>query len=206
MEGQSGAGLVGVEVEECVVLNSDEVMGGRWTAAEVTLDEVVHMVGDEIPCYAHRLGHLERGFECFPVCWRDSVDSKSDTHKNQCGVEIACLRCSDLVYFVLVDIWTICVDIYAESRVLVLVCESPEIVVNTKVWIDQPMERITPHTVYIVLSPKDRTIHPDVSHRLKLHVQQIDVPRMEPLDRPQTRIEADAPRPPSRRFSSLLPC
>lgn len=71
---------MGVEVEEGVVLDSDEVVGGGWAAAVVMLVLIVRRRRLDLPCYAYGLGHLERRFECFPVGWCDSVDSEPDSY------------------------------------------------------------------------------------------------------------------------------
>lgn len=201
MEGQGGAGLVGVEVEEGVVLDADEVVGGGWATAVVMLVLIMRNRGMDMPCYAYRLGQLERCFECFPVGWRNSVDSKPDTHEDESWTEAACLCCGDLVDFVLVDIWAICVNVYTETRFLVLVRESSEVLSALSPKSTKARKKL--HTVYIVLLPKDQTIRLGAFRKLKLHAQRIDVRKMVLSDRLQIAIGAYALPLLSRLFSNL---
>lgn len=91
--------------------NSGRRMGGR--CGDVSFDRAKKR-GD-VPCYAYRLRHLERCFECFPVGWCDSVDSEPDSYEDESWIEAACLCCGDLVDLVLVHIWTVCINVYTES-------------------------------------------------------------------------------------------
>jgi hypothetical protein len=77
-----------------------------------------------VPCYAYRLRHLERCLERLPVGWSYSIYPKPNAYENQGWSEITCFCCSDLVDFVLVYIWAVCVDVYTEPGLFVLVSES----------------------------------------------------------------------------------
>lgn len=180
--------------------NSEKRMGDRCCDVSFNLASGERL---DLPCYANRLGHLERCFECFPVGWGDSVDSEPNPYENQSGIEVACLCCCDLVDFILVHIWAVCVDVYTKAGFLVLVGKSPGIL--SALMFKSTKETRSPHTVYIVPLPKDRTIHPDAFRKLKLHAQRIDGRKMVPLDHLQTRIAASVLPLPSRLFSNLLP-
>lgn len=192
---------MGVEVEECVVLDADEVVGGGWAAAVMMLVSIMRRRVMDVPRYAYRLRHLERCFECFPVGWRDSVDSEPDSYEDESWREAACLCCGDLVDFVFVDIWAVCVDVYTEARLLVLVRESPGRMSAIRSKSTRKGTRL--HTVYIVLLPKDQTIRLGAFRKLKLHALRNDVQKTVLSDRLQTGTGAYALPLPSRPFSNL---
>lgn len=159
----------------------------------------------DLPCYAYRLGHLEGCFECFPVSRRDPVDSQPNSYENKSWAEAARFCCGDLVDFVLVYIWAICVDVYTQAGFLVLIRESPGML-SASTYSKTTRQRRGPHTVCIVLWPMGQTIRPGACRKLKLHAQRTDVRKMVLLDRLQIRTGASALPLPSRLFSNLSLC
>lgn len=77
--------------------------------------------GLDSPCYSHRLPHLQRRLEGFPVNWRDLINAQTGAHKNQSGLEVTVVVEGHFHQAIFIDICTVTGNVNSHASCLVLI-------------------------------------------------------------------------------------